>query len=121
MIVNEASPVSTADLVKSQETAVQPYQQTKDSGPAPLFSHDDGEDLRRRWSEVQTRFVDDPVGSVKSADELVAATIRRLTEIFADERSRLEKEWGGNDQVSTEDLRLAFRRYRSFFDRLLSI
>ncbi|HZU27678.1 MAG TPA: hypothetical protein VFA04_19260 [Bryobacteraceae bacterium] len=122
MIVNEESAVSTADLVKSQGTAVQEYRPAEDSsGPMPLFSHDEGEELRRRWTDVQTRFVDDPTGSVKAADELVAATIRRLTEVFADERSRLEKEWGAKDQVSTEDLRLAFRRYRSFFDRLLSI
>jgi hypothetical protein len=121
MIATDENAISTADLVKSQGTAVQEYQPTDEARPMPLFSHDEGEELRRRWTDVQTRFVDDPTGSVKAADELVAATIRRLTEVFADERSRLEKDWGNKEQVSTEDLRLAFRRYRSFFDRLLSI
>jgi predicted nuclease with RNAse H fold len=121
MIVNEETPVSTAELVKSQGTAVQEFHPADENRPMPLFSHDEGEELRRRWADVQTRFVDDPAASVKAADELVAATIRRLTEVFADERGRLEKDWGAKDQVSTEDLRQAFRRYRSFFDRLLSI
>jgi len=91
MIVNEESAVSTADLVKSQGNALQEYHAADDSRPMPLFAHDEGEELRRRWTDVQTRFVDDPAGSVKAADELVAATIRRLTEVFADERGRLEK------------------------------
>jgi hypothetical protein len=52
---------------------------------------------------------------------LVAAAIKRLAEIFADERSKMEQEWGRGDNVSTEDLRVALRRYRSFFDRLLSV
>lgn len=121
MIVNEETPVSTAELVKSQSTSVQEYNAPDENRPMPLFSHEEGDDLRRRWTDVQTRFVDDPKASVKAADELVATTIRRLTEVFADERGRLENEWGGKDGVSTEDLRLAFRRYRSFFDRLLSV
>ena len=29
--------------------------------------------------------------------------------------------WDKTDKVSTEDLRIALRRYRSFFDRLLSV
>jgi hypothetical protein len=33
----------------------------------------------------------------------------------------LEKRWGQGDSVSTEDLRLALQRYRSFFDRLLKL
>jgi hypothetical protein len=52
---------------------------------------------------------------------MVAATMKRLTEIFAEERQKLEQQWDRGDNVSTEDLRLALRRYRSFFSRLLSI
>jgi hypothetical protein len=51
---------------------------------------------------------------------LVAAVMKRLAEGFANERSNLEKQWGQGDNVSTEDLRLALQRYRSFFDRLLN-
>jgi hypothetical protein len=113
MIANEERALTTAELVQEQNSG--------EARPVALFSRDEGDELRRRWTDVQTRFVDDPSGSVKSADELVAATIKRLTEMFADERQRLEKDWEKNEQVSTEDLRMAFRRYRSFFDRLLSI
>ena len=72
-------------------------------------------------TEVQTEFVDEPRGSVEKADQLVASTIKRLAEVFANERSRLEHEWAKGDNVSTEDLRQALRKYRSFFDRLLAV
>ncbi len=47
--------------------------------------------------------------------------MKRLAEVFAEERSKLEKQWDRGDQVSTEDLRIALQRYRAFFQRLLSI
>ena len=86
-----------------------------------LFSEDEARDFRKRWEQVQTEFVDEPRGSVEKADELVASTIQRLAEVFADERARLEREWAKGDNVSTEDLRQALRKYRSFFDRLLAV
>jgi hypothetical protein len=58
---------------------------------------------------------------VEEADNLVAVTMKRLAEIFADERSKLEQQWDRGDNISTEDLRLAMHRYRSFFHRLLAI
>jgi hypothetical protein len=66
-------------------------------------------------------FVDDPRRVVEQADSLVAVTMKRLAEMFAAERARLEGQWDRGDNVSTEDLRLALRRYRSFFGRLLSV
>jgi hypothetical protein len=33
----------------------------------------------------------------------------------------LEKQWDQGDTVSTEALRVALQRYRSFFDRLLKL
>jgi hypothetical protein len=87
----------------------------------PLFATGEAQDLRTRWDSIQTAFVDEPRKSVESADNLVAATIKRLAEIFADERSKLEAQWGRGDNVSTEDLRVALQRYRSFFTRLLSV
>jgi hypothetical protein len=52
---------------------------------------------------------------------LVAATMKRLAEVFASERAQLEGQWDRGDNVSTEDLRVALQRYRSFFTRLLTI
>jgi len=91
------------------------------SAPTPLFPNIELEGLRNRWSEVQTAFVDEPRKAVEQADGLVAAAMKRLAEVFAEERSKLEQQWDRGDNVSTEDLRIALQRYRSFFQRLLSV
>ena len=79
------------------------------------------EDLRPRWADIQASFVDEPRRAVEKADALVADAIRRLAEAFADARADLERDWDRGSDVSTEDLRVAFRRYRTFFDRLLEV
>lgn len=79
------------------------------------------DEMRSRWQDIQTEFVDDPRVSVQRADELVAAAIKSLAESFAEERAKLEKAWSKGNDVSTEDLRQALRRYRAFFQRLLSV
>jgi hypothetical protein len=86
-----------------------------------LFPAADAGNLRSRWENIQVGFVDEPRGSVQQADQLVAEVIKRLAEQFADERRKLEDQWGRGDNVSTEDLRVALQRYRSFFERLLAI
>jgi hypothetical protein len=90
------------------------------NSPTPLFSQSDVGDLRGRWSNVQASFVDEPRHAVEEADKLVAAVMQRLAEGFSNERSNLEKQWDRGDNVSTEHLRIALQRYRSFFDRLLN-
>jgi hypothetical protein len=88
---------------------------------APLFSPDETNQLRTRWESVQAGFVDEPRRAVEEADGLVRQVMDRLTDGFSDQRERLEREWGERDEVSTEDLRMALRHYRSFFDRLLRL
>ena len=90
-------------------------------GFAPLFDADDAERYRQRWHSVQASFVDEPRAAVEQADQLVAQVIQQLARMFADERASLETQWGRSGDVSTEELRVALRRYRSFFDRLLSM
>jgi len=80
----------------------------------------DSGQLNERWTAVQVHFVDEPRDAVREADGLVAEIIQKLTERFAEERDNLEKQWQGGSEVSTEDLRLALRHYRSFFQRLLA-
>lgn len=87
----------------------------------PLFETQEAEQLRNHWTTIQTKFVDEPRRSVEEADQLVASAMKRLAEIFASERESLEHNWDRGDDVSTEDLRIALQRYRSFFDRLLSV
>ncbi len=86
----------------------------------PLFSPEEAKGFRARWDAIQTGFVDDPRQSVEQADGLVEMVMKRLVDTFADERKRLESQWDRRNDASTEDLRLALRRYRSFFSRLLS-
>lgn len=115
--------LSTADLVNAGKHTIdaeRPAPKAADTA-APLFVSDEAQAFRIRWEKIQIEFVDEPRKSVEQADELVAATIKRLAEVFASERNKLEQEWGKGDNVSTEDLRVALRRYRSFFDRLLSV
>lgn len=87
----------------------------------PLFPENELRDFRSRWDQAQGAFVDEPRQAVEQADSLVANVVKRLAEQFAGERAKMEKQWDRGDNVSTEDLRQALRRYRSFFDRLLSI
>jgi hypothetical protein len=87
---------------------------------SPLFAENELRDFRARWDQVQTSFVDEPRHAVEQADTLVATVVKRIAEQFAEERSKLEKQWDRGDNVSTEELRQGFQRYRAFFDRLLS-
>lgn len=87
----------------------------------PLFPSGEVDGFRSRWVEVQTGFVDEPRNAVEQADGLVAEMMKRLAQVFADERGKLEEQWSRGDDISTEDLRQALRRYRSFMDRLLSV
>ena len=117
-------PIAGQTEIDRERGAVD-YQSAAGSQPEeaspPLFEQDALENLRSSWGAIQTGFVDNPGGAVKQADELVAAVMRRLAEVFAEERANLEQAWAKGDDVSTEDLRIALRRYRAFFDRLLSI
>ena len=88
---------------------------------SPLFAENDATDLHRQWTDVQAGFVDEPRQAVKQADGLVADVMKRLAESFASERANLEHQWDRGDDVTTEDLRVALQRYRSFFDRLLAV
>lgn len=119
----EAIDVKTASA--SQNSAAPGPHKIDGREPAksvsPLFESTETETFRSRWHAIQTQFVDEPRRSVEQADELVAATMKRLAEVFASERQNLERQWDRSEDISTEDLRIALQRYRSFFDRLLSI
>jgi hypothetical protein len=79
------------------------------------------ETYRVRWTSIQSGFVDDPRRAVRSGDELVAQVMTNLANTFAEERHRVEAQLDETGEGSTENLRVALRRYRSFFERLLSL
>jgi hypothetical protein len=89
-------------------------------GDPALIPEDRSADYMRRWESLKAGFVDEPRAAVRDANQLVGQVLDELEELFRNQRSELERDLG-NDQASTEDLRLALGRYRNFFDRLLKI
>ena len=87
---------------------------------APLLASGDAEGFRRRWEDLQAGFVDQPREMVEQANELVGELMQQLSSGFNEKRSELEAQWEKGEDVSTEELRVALTRYRSFFNRLLS-
>jgi len=118
-MITQEENITTADLLQRSKRY-----DGQDNGPA-MSDHEkilpDVESFRSRWREIQTLFVDEPRPSVEKADQLVASIIQQLVQVFADERARLESDWRKGGEVSTEELRQALRRYRTFFDRLLTM
>jgi hypothetical protein len=86
----------------------------------PLLQPEFVQDLRKRWDSVQAGFVDEPRTAVRQADELVASAIKRLAESFSDARNNLEGQWTRGDEPNTEDLRVALKKYRTLFQKLMS-
>ncbi|HET6822036.1 MAG TPA: hypothetical protein VFH34_05265, partial [Anaerolineales bacterium] len=99
--------------VAEQRTAAN----TRESELEPLFEEEAARKFRSRWLAIQSKFVDDPRDSVKQADELVADIIKDVTMNFANRRIGLEKQWNSGENISTEDMRVTLKRYRSFFER----
>ena len=118
-----AERLSTADLVddtRNENGNTDAATRDQDS-LEPLFAPDRADELRGRWHALQAQFVDDPRETVAEADTLVAELLQELAQGFSDARGKLEGQWSEGDDVSTEDLRLTLKRYRSFFERLLSV
>jgi hypothetical protein len=123
----ERSETTTAvehALVKVPEAtdpdhADHPSTEPRDGEQGSLLERDRAESFRRRWRDIQTEFVERPRDSVERADRLVVEVMQQLQASFALARERLESQWGDGSDASTEDLRVALRRYRAFFDRLL--
>ena len=120
----EREPLTTADFARSAVVNEPVDRRAEDRGTrehAPLFAQPEAGEFRTRWTDIQASFVDEPRQSVEQADTLVAEVMQRLAQVFADERKQLEQQWDRGGETNTEELRLALQRYRSFFDRLLSI
>jgi hypothetical protein len=107
-----AMPAATNDAMTAPTTGA------PERGAGPLLS-DSGE-FTARWQSVQVIFVDEPRRAVEDADRLVREVMDRLTQVFSAQRDDLEKTWHAGGEASTEDLRVALQRYRSFFERLLA-
>ena len=121
--IRTEEPLSTADLLPQERAVPEDKKRLEPDNNLrhePLFPDSECQDFRTRWHDIQGTFVDEPRSSVEQADQLVATVVQKLAQNFANERNNLEGLWSKGEDVSTEDLRQALRRYRSFFDRLLS-
>jgi len=114
-------PVENERPVEKQVSDRKAPTDIMDENLAPLFEGDEAKKFRSRWLAIQSKFVDDPKASVKQADDLVSDVIKSVTMNFSNRRIGLERQWNGEEKASTEDLRMAIKRYRSFFDRLLTL
>ena len=113
--------LSTADVAEAFRKPAGAAEPQRPEEMSPLLPADKTEEFRSRWNDIQAGFVDEPRRAVENADALVAEVMQHLAQTFADERQKLESQWGRGDDVSTEDLRIGLQRYRSFFSRLLSV
>jgi hypothetical protein len=110
----------TADLTAGPDHQdAPPLAAGDDESPVHLFQAEAAEHFRVEWQRIQTRFVDDPKDAVQDADHLLAEVLQSLTGTFAERKNELEGQWHGESEALTEDLRLALRRYRTFFNQLL--
>ncbi|GGB93630.1 hypothetical protein GCM10011494_10060 [Novosphingobium endophyticum] len=116
--VTPESVGGTADIARAGTTR---GTDAAKAGDDPLFPPGDAQELQTRWEAIQASFVDEPRRAVEEADTLVAGAMKLLAETFAQERFHLEEQWDRGGDVTTEDLRIALKRYRAFFGRLLAI
>jgi hypothetical protein len=96
------------------------------------------ERYQRQWEAVQGRFVDDPEGSIREADELIQQVMRergypvddfdrRADDLSVDYPDVVDDYREGHaiadrakaGEASTEDLRQALVHYRALFERML--
>ncbi len=122
--VTDDRPARSTQAVSARDTEAAPDSTgaatSGSNAGGSLLPADTDATFQQRWKEIQTRFVDEPRRAVEDADGLVANLMQQLAEGFAKERERLEAQWGRGEDISTEDLRVALQRYRTFFQRLLS-
>lgn len=110
-------PVERGEISTGEEQPAGAQAQTRD---IELLPRDTLEDFQGRWERIQVMFVDQPRDAVQQAHDLVDQLVDQLTQSFGKQREGLMGTWTRGGDVSTEDLRLALQRYRSFFNRLLS-
>lgn len=113
---------TATDQVNQDEVVGKPSDSTtQDEGAAPLFTGEEVDRFRTEWRGLQSDFVDSPRDAVQHADQLVAQVMQSLATTFADHKKSLEGQWSKGEQVETEELRVALRQYRAFFDKLLTV
>jgi hypothetical protein len=117
----EVRPDAQADLRTDVPVNAEPSAEPSSEKEKALFADDELASLQSRWADVQAVFVDDPRDCVQKADGLVSDVVQQITTSFSQARAKLEEQWARGEDASTEDLRVALKRYREFFQRLLAV
>jgi hypothetical protein len=107
------------DTARRAETSDDRQADTGARQRTTLIPPEQAESYNSRLNELKSEFVDEPRRAVRGANELVGEVLDELEELFRRQRADLEHGLD-SEQTTTEDLRQALGRYRSFFDRLLS-
>jgi hypothetical protein len=109
----------SADTATEAQTNADRQAEASAEPRTSLIESERVESYNSRWKELKGEFVDDPRRAVRGASEVVGEVLDELEELFRRQRTDLEQGLA-SEQITTEDLRQALIRYRSFFDRLLS-
>lgn len=123
----DKGPMDTTQTVEArheenkewQEQA--PTQVAVESAPLTWLSREEINELQTRWNSIQAEFVDEPHKSVEQADALVVEALELIKQVFSKQRTVLNEQWINHEGISTEDLRVALKSYRSFFKRILAL
>jgi hypothetical protein len=121
VVRDAAASTPVADREVARPRTDRQLADVEESDRIALFEPGQLDEFNGRWTEIQAGFVDEPRRAVQQADTLVSDVISRIADSFSRERTQLEQQWDRGGDVSTEDLRQALQRYRSFFSRLLSL
>jgi hypothetical protein len=120
-MAEDRDKLTTDDIARSSTAGADPQAGTETHATdEPLLPPAESDRFTTEWRSIQGEFVDRPREAVQQADQLVADLMQRLASQFSETRSNLEQQWDGHENVSTEELRIALMRYRTFFERLLA-
>ncbi|TME50623.1 MAG: hypothetical protein E6I53_12795 [Chloroflexi bacterium] len=73
-------------------------------------------EIKRRFEELQSQFIEQPQEAVKKAERLTEEAIEGMTKAIREQMSTIHREHEGD--TDTERLRLAMRRYRMLIDSI---
>ena len=73
-------------------------------------------EIKRRFEELQSEFIERPQDAVKKAERLTEEAIDRMTKLMREQISSIHRDIDGNSD--TERLRLAMRSYRMLIDSI---
>ena len=73
-------------------------------------------EIRRRFEELQSEFIEEPRDAVEKAERLMEEAIDRMAKAMRDQMQTIHRDVDGNGD--TEHLRLAMRSYRMMIDSI---